>query len=384
MESPLPRSFKAPLGSFFLFGPRGTGKTTWLKQHLPRALYIDLLEPATYRSLAARPERLVELIAGAMESGDVIIDEVQRLPSLLPLVHRLIEGPHPPRFILTGSSSRKLRRVGTDLLAGRLLLRTMHPFTAGELGDGFDLDDALTLGMVPVVRDSVEPAETLKAYAALYLEQEVQAEGLTRDIGAFSRFLEAAAFSHAGLLNVSAVARECEVGRKTVEGYFGILEDLLLAFQVAPFTRRARRATVGRSKFFYFDAGVYRSLRPAGPLDRPGEIAGCALEGLVAQHLRAAAAYGSGGSDLYHWRTRGGNEVDLVRYGSNVFEAIEIKHAARVRPEDTRGLRAFGAEYPEARLVVLYRGSERLRLNRIEVIPVDEYLRKIDTPCRAP
>ena len=293
------RFFDIPSQSCFLFGPRGTGKSTWLRYRLPGALFLDLLEPALHRSLNARPERVREFLAGSPGTGAVVIDEIQRIPELLSVVHALLEEASPPRFILTGSSARKLRRGGVDLLGGRAVHRTMHPFMAAELPE-FDLGKALQIGLLPLVVSAPEPTDVLDAYASLYLEQEVQAEGLTRNIGNFARFLEAISFSHGGLLNVSAVARECEVERKVVAGYIGILEDLLLAFRVPVFRKRAKRATVNHEKIYLFDAGVFRSLRPKGLLDRPDEIDGQALEGLVAQHLRAWAAYSRHHADLFY------------------------------------------------------------------------------------
>lgn len=225
--------------------------------------------------------------------------------NLLPVVHAVLEEPSPPRFVLTGSSARKLRRADVNLLGGRALYLTLHPFMAAELPD-FDLDRALRIGLVPLVVAATDPGRTLDAYASLYIDQEVRAEGLTRDVGAFARFLEAITFSHGGELNLAAVARECEVGRRTVAAYVEILEDLLMAFRLPVFRKRAKRATVARDKLYLFDAGVFRSLRPTGPLDRSSEIEGQALDGLVAQHLRAWTAYSANDSSVFHWRTRGG------------------------------------------------------------------------------
>jgi len=203
----------------------------------------------------------------------------------------------------------------------------------------------------------------------------VRAEGLTRNVGAFTRFLEAISFSHGAQLNVSAVARECEVERKVVAGYVGILEDLLLAFRLPVFRKRAKRATATHDKLYLFDAGVFRSLRPKGPLDRPEEIDGQALEGLVAQHLRAWAAYSGHGVDLFFWRTRAGAEVDFVVYGETGVRAFEVKNAARVHSADLRSLRAFRDDYPEAETAVLYRGRERLRIDGVWCLPVEDFLR---------
>ncbi len=285
------RFLTQPDQSFFLFGPRGTGKSTWLRQVLPDALVIDLLRPEVFRELSARPERLRERVLGAPEADTVVVDEVQRAPELLHVVHEILESPARRRFVLTGSSARKLRRGGVDLLAGRALLRSLHPFMAAELPE-FRLESALAFGLLPLVLAAERPAEVLAAYAALYLEQEVQAEGWVRNVGGFARFLEAISFSHGAVLNVANVARECQAERRTVAGYVEVLEDLLLGFRVPVFTRRAQRATTVHPKLYLFDAGVYRSLRPKGPLDRPEMIEGSALEGLVAQHLRAWIAYG--------------------------------------------------------------------------------------------
>ena len=370
------RFFRIPEQSCFLFGPRGTGKSTWLRHRLPAALYLDLLDPPLHRSLSARPERLRELLAGSPERQTVVVDEIQRIPELLTVVHAILEEPSPPRFILTGSSARKLRRGGVDLLGGRAVHRTLHPFMAAEL-PAFDLARALQIGLVPLVAGASDPATTLDGYASLYLDQEVRAEGLTRSMGSFTRFLEAVSFSHAAQLNVSAVARECAVERKVVAGYVGILEDLLLAFRLPVFRKRAKRATVAHDKLYLFDAGVFRSLRPGGPLDRAGDIDGQALEGLVAQHLRAWVAYSSRDAEIFFWRTRAGTEVDFVVYGEPGLQAFEVKNAARVHAGDLRPLRTFREDYPEADAALLYRGRERLRIDGIWCLPVEDFLRRM-------
>ncbi len=369
------RLFTSPATSFFLFGPRGTGKSTWVRTTLPDSLYLDLLDPALHRRLLARPERLRGLLAGSPGARTVVIDEIQRVPELLSVIHAVLEEPGAPRFVLTGSSARKLRRGDVNLLGGRALHCTLHPFMAAELPD-FDLAKALGIGMVPLVVGAPDPARAVSAYAAVYIAQEVRAEALTRNMGAFARFLEAISFSHAGQLNVSAVARECGVERKVVAGYVGILEDLLVAYRLPVFRKRAKRATVARDKLYLFDAGVFRSLRPKGPLDRPGEMDGQALDGLVVQHLRAWVAYSSVDASVFFWRTRAGSEVDFVVYGEAGFHAFEVKNARRVHSTDLRSLKAFRQDYPEADGVLLYRGRERLRIDGIWCLPVDEFLRE--------
>ena len=299
------------------------------------------------------------------------------MPELLPLVHVFIERDKQLQFIVTGSSARKLKRSGVDLLAGRAVLRRLAPYMAAELGTRFELRDALTLGMLPLVLGAQDPQDTLRSYAALYVREEVQMEGLVRSVGNFSRFLEALAFSHGGVLNMANIARECEIGQKAVEGFLSIVEDLLLAFRVPIFTRRAQRATSKHPKFYYFDTGVFRSLRSRGPLDRVEEIEGAALEGLVAQHLHAWIAYTEEPYELFFWRTRSGVEVDFIIYGPSEFVAIEVKNAARIQTRDLASLKAFRQDYPQSRQILLYRGDERRTIDDILCAPCDEFLRAL-------
>lgn len=368
------RFFHEPKGSFFLFGPRGTGKSTWLRQRFPKAVWIDLLQPDVHRAYLARPERLNEVISGSPSVTQIVIDEIQKVPALLDAVHSLIETDSKLRFVLTGSSARKIRHGAANLLAGRVVETAMHPFMAAELGDNFNLEHALQFGIVPLVISAEDPQATLKSYASLYLNEEVQAEGLVRNIGNFSRFLEGMSYSHGGVLNMAEVARECEVGRKTVQGYLEILEDLLLGFRIPIFTKRAKRHLASHPKFYYFDTGVFRSLRPKGPLDHIEEIEGVALEGLVAQHLRAWINYSNNDSSLYYWRTKSGNEVDFVVYGPDVFCAIEVKRKKRLGNKDVKGLRAFKQDYPEAQACLVYMGTERLVTNGILCLPCKDFL----------
>jgi predicted AAA+ superfamily ATPase len=356
--------------SFFLFGPRGTGKTTWLKKNFPRAIYLDLLDSALYTDLLAHPERLRTLVPKGGAHA-VIIDEVQRVPELLNEVHRLIES-EGTRFILTGSSARALRRRGVNLLAGRALTFHMHPLTCAELGSDFSLHGSLLHGNLPLAHSAPDPQLFLKSYVQSYLREEVLQEGLTRNIGAFSRFLEAASFSQASILNVSETARECAVERKTVSGYFQVLEDLLLSVTVPVFSRKAKRRLVSHTKFYYFDTGVYRALRPAGPLDRREEIEGVCLETLVFQELRALNDYLDLGYRIHFWRTSSGAEVDFVLYGERGIVALEVKRTRRATRSDVSGLSLFKADYPSARCVLLFGGERREYRDGIELIPFEE------------
>ena len=371
------RFFSALSQSFFLFGPRGTGKSTLVRALFSDALWIDLLHPETLRSYSARPERLFEVVKGNSDKKIIVIDEVQKVPSLLSVAHALIEEDKSLQFVLTGSSSRKLKKAGGDLLGGRALQRSLHPFMAAELGEQFSLELALQIGMLPVLLGAAHQREALQAYVGLYLKEEIQAEGLVRNLESFSRFLEIISFSHASLLNVTNIARECETKRKTVENYIEILEDLLLAYTIPVFSKRAQRALVAHSKIYLFDAGVFRALRPSGILDRTEEIEGVALEGLVAQHLRAWNDYSLEKYDICFWRTRSGVEVDFIVYGPNGFWALEVKNSTRVSTADVRSIENFLVDYPMAKGILLYRGIERIQLGQVLCLPVDDFLRAL-------
>ncbi len=368
---------KPPDHSFFLLGPRGAGKSTWIRQQLPDAVVIDLLDDDRFRTLSARPERLASVLPADVPDW-VVIDEVQRVPAVLNEVHRLIES-RGLRFALTVSSARKLRRGGVNLLAGRALHLTMHPLVAEELGREFDVERALDRGLLPSPYTRADAREFLRSYVAVYLKEEVLHEGLTRNFGAFSRCLEALSFSQAQPLNISAVARECGVERTVVAGYVEVLEDLLLAARVPAFTRRARRRVTKHPKFMFFDTGVYQTLRPRGPLDSPEEVAGPALETLVYQHLRAVNAYMQLGYTIHHWRSAAGHEVDFVLYGERGLIAIEVKRANRLRGRDLKGLRAFMTDYPMARGIVLYGGDTVGSEDGIEVIPLTSWLSSLSS-----
>lgn len=360
--------------SYFLFGPRGTGKSTWIKQNHPVATIIDLLEPELYRQYKALPERLRERVEATSENSIIVIDEIQKVPALLSLVHALIEENKQRQFILTGSSARKLKREGVDLLGGRALLKHMHPFMAAELENHFSLTEALQFGMLPLVHGSEHPREDLNAYLALYMKEEVQLEGLVRNLEEFSQFLEVISFSQGSVLSYASIARECSISGKTVENYVSILEDLLLAFKLPIFSHKAKRNLIAKSKFYYFDAGVYRAIRPKGPLDAPEEMHGIALETLVAQHLRAWLDYSEQEGRLYFWQTKSGLEVDFIIYGEIGFYALEVKNSTQIRSNDCRGLLEFKKDYPQARLLLLYRGKELLKKGDILCYPVEEFL----------
>ncbi len=373
----IPRIINPPKGSYFLLGPRGTGKSTWLKYQYPEALRIDLLLGEEERRFSAYPERIREIAAGLAPGSTIILDEIQRVPNLLSEVHALIEEKRGIQYIMTGSSSRKLRRSVSDLLGGRALLRQMGPFLASELKEEFSLEKALKTGLIPLIWESSEPAARLQDYIYLYLKEEVQAEGLVRQIGDFSRFLEICSFSHGSVWTTTDISRESSVKRGTVDNYLQILEDLFLAFSLPVFTRRAKRKLVAHSKFYFFDAGVYRTLRPQGILDSTQEIEGLALEGLVAQHIRNWVLSQNEPHSFCFWRTQTKLEVDFIIYGPRGFWAIEVKRSPNLGPDDARALMAFQEEYPEATCLFVVQGKRRESYRGIPVIPIEEFLLNI-------
>lgn len=275
---------------------------------------------------------------------------------------------------MTGSSARKLRRSVSDLLGGRALLRQMGPFLASELKDKFSLNQALTTGLIPLIQQSTYPQQRLSDYLHLYLKEEVQAEGLVRQVGDFARFLEIASFSHASVWTTMDISRESSVKRSTVDNYLQILEDLFLAFTVPVFTRRAKRKLATHSKFYFFDAGIYRILRPQGILDSSQEIEGLALEGLVAQHLRTWTSMQSQPHTLSYWRTQTKLEVDFVIYGPGGFWAIEVKRSAHLGPDDVRALNAFKEEYPEATCMFVAPCKRKDIYRGFPIVPADQFL----------
>ncbi len=363
--------------SFFLFGPRGTGKTTWVKNTFPKAIYVDLLEAGIYNDLMANTQRLENLIPKNFKDW-IVIDEVQRIPDLLHEVHRLIE-KYKYKFVLTGSSPRKLKRKGPDLLAGRALTCAMNPLTAVELGKDFDLEHSLKYGQLPCAYTESDAGKYLESYVKTYLDEEVRQEGLTRNLGAFARFLEAASFSQASVLNVSAVARDCAVERKVVENYFHILEELLIAYMLPVFTKRAKRRMIKHSKFFFFDVGVYRAIRPAGPLDRPEELAGAACETLFFQEIKTLNDALDLGYSIYYWRTSNNYEVDFVLYGKKGIRAFEIKRTRKISRSMLAGLKAFLSDYPMAKAYFIYGGDRYMREGKIEILPLESTLKNLRT-----
>jgi uncharacterized protein len=378
-NAPYPRLLAPPKGSFFLFGPRGSGKSTWLRAAFPKALWIDLLDEALYQSyladIGAFAAELRVLPPGSM----VVVDEVQRLPALLNEVHRHIEDRRL-RFVLCGSSARKLKTAGTNLLAGRAVRRYLHPFLPEELGKDFDLDEALRFGTLPVVWMAADRGEALIAYAQLYLKEEIQAEALVRNLPGFARFLPVAALFHGAVINVSGIARDAGAARTTVADYLEILEDTLLAFRLPAFEARLRVRERRHPKLYWADAGLPRAMkRQLGP--PTAEERGHLFEGWVASVLRAYRDYRGLFEDWGYWAAGNGSalEVDFVLRQGKALVALEVRSGRKVFEADLRGLRAI-AEVPHVvRRIVVYRGERRQKTaDGIEILPVAVFLAQLE------
>lgn len=374
------RLYRLPPRSFFLFGLRGVGKSTWIREQLPDAHRFDFLDEALYQSLLADAGLFAGELRRLRPGGWVVVDEVQRLPGLLNEVHRFME-ERKLRFALLGSSARKLRAAGVNLLAGRALWREMFPLTPEELGDTFDLDRTLEIGALPLVLDSDVPAETLQAYVQLYLREEIKGEALVRNLPGFARFLPIAALFHGQVVNVAGIARDAGVARTTVQGYVEILEDTLLARRLPAFEARMRVRERKHPKLYWVDPGVVRAVKQARGRPAPEE-AGALFEGWIHTLLRTYMAERDLGDDLAYWAPTEskGLEVDFfLRRGAELC-AIEVKSARRYNVQHLAGLRAV-ADVPRLRRrILIFRGDRPFQTeDGIDVWPVSSFLTALET-----
>lgn len=366
--------------SAFLWGPRQTGKTTLLKQRFPESVRYDLLRTDLFLELSVNPSRLREQLEAepaARLRHPVIIDEVQKVPQILDEVHWLIEN-RKLRFILSGSSARKLKRGKANLLGGRAWRLQLFPLVTPELGDLDDLDllRILNRGMVPNHYFQEQFRRSQKAYVQDYLKEEVFNEGLTRNVPAFSRFFEAMGYSHGELTNFANIARDCGVAAKTVKEYYQILVDTLVGTWVAPFKRRQDRSVIQKAaKFYLFDVGVAGALTDRRITKPRGADFGRALEHFVLMELAAHASYSGLDYPIRFWRTKSGREVDFVLGDGDI--AIEVKGSARVDARELRGLEAFAATYaPKTTILVANEQRER-RVGEVCILPVRAFLRAL-------
>ncbi len=371
----VPRLLEPPAQSFFLFGPRGTGKSTWLKTALPSAVRIDLLDESLFQELLVQPGLLAQMLQKMPPGAWVVIDEVQRLPNLLNEVHRAIE-ERRLKFALSGSSTRKLKRAGVNLLGGRAERLTMYPFVPQELKEHFGLEDALRWGTLPIVLASPNPEKALAAYTQLYVREEIQAEALVRNLSAFARFLPVAALFHAQVLNISSLARDAAVQRNTVNDYIQILEDTLLAWRLPAFEARLRVRERRHPKLYWVDAGLVRALkRQLG--DVAEEERGPLFEGLVAMMLREHLERVGDIDALSYWASAH-VEVDFILRRRKTLVAIEVKAATRLRDAELTGLRAVAELKEVRRRVFVYRGTRSFRTDDgIEVMSFGDFSREL-------
>jgi len=370
----LSRILTAPAQSFFLLGPRGSGKSTWLRVIFPDAYVVNLLAEETYQRLLASPGLFAAELRALNTDRWVVINEVQRLPNLLNEVHRFIEEKRL-RFVLCGSSARKLKRADVNLLAGRALLRAMHPFVPEELGTLFDLDAALRFGLLPIVWDSPAPDETLAAYAQLYLKEEIQAEALVRNLPGFARFLPLAALFHGQTVNVTNIAREAGVARTTVAGYLDILEETLLCFRLPAYEAKLRVRERKLPKWYWCDPGIVRAMKRTSGGVTPEER-GALFEGLVAQLLRAYKDYRGFCDEMYYWAPAGKSEteVDFLLVQGTAYVAVEVKSGHTFTEAWCKGLRAVAALAGLRRRIIVYPGGPVMQTtDGIEVWPFHHF-----------
>jgi predicted AAA+ superfamily ATPase len=373
------RITRPPEASFFLFGARGVGKSTWARQHFAKAHRIDLLDEGRYQSLLAEPRLFADELRAVRRGSWVVVDEVQRVPGLLNEVHRFIE-ERALRFVLLGSSARKLRTSGTNLLAGRALWKVMYPLVPQELGDDFELESVLRFGSIPLIRMARNPRQTLEAYVQLYLREEIKAEALVRNLPGFVRFLPVAALFHGQVVNISGIARDAGTARTTVSGYLEILEDTLLASRLSAFEARLRVRERKHPKLYWIDPGLVRAVKKQlGPV--AAEETGALLEGWVFTLLRAYAQERELYDEIFYWAPAQARhlEVDFLLRRGNELLALEVKSASRFSRSWIAGLKAIGKLDDVVRRIVVYRGGERLKTSEgIEVWPVETFLRRLE------
>jgi uncharacterized protein len=371
--------------SFFLFGPRQTGKSSLVQARFGNSAWtVSLLHTEDYTRYAKHPGQYRLDVAEKIAKGTscFILDEVQRIPDLLNEVHALMEKFPVCRFIMLGSSARKLMRGGANLLGGRAVRRFLFPFTRQEQGDAFRLDDALRFGTLPPLTDlsDADKLDVLRAYTDTYLREEIQMEGLVRNLGGFYRFLEVAASASGELLNFTNIARECQLQARSVLSYYEILEDTLIGFRLLPWMKSERKRLVAHPKFYFFDTGITNAVNR-----RLAESPDSRLYGRLFEHFMILEAYrhlhySASEHRLFYWRTNTGAEVDLlIEKHGRLTGAFEFKSAVEVGGDDFSGLRAFRRDNPETPLTVVYRGQQPYQTDGIHVIPWQQFLAEFCT-----
>lgn len=373
------RLLELPKTSFFLFGPRATGKTTWLRQVLPEAHWVDLVPSEAFLRYLREPSLFRREVEALPKGGWVVVDEVQKVPALLDEVHALIARHGKGyRFALSGSSARKLRRLDANLLAGRVVNRAFFPLTLAETGFRVAIDDVLRIGLLPGVCSDPDVAEdTLEAYASNYVHQEIQQEALTKDLAGFARFLRVAAILNGQSVSASNVANEAAVARATVQRYFQILVDTLIGVMVPAWQPRLKVREVAHPRFYFFDPGVARAV--AGRIRAPvhEQERGALLETWVLHELRAYMQFAQTGGEVQWYRTGGGAEVDFVWQGPHHAIGIEVKASERWRSDAGTALRELVAKKVIRKAVAVYLGDRALVDGGIEVVPARAFAERI-------
>lgn len=370
-----PRITVAPKGSFFLFGARGVGKSTWARETLVGAHRFDLLDEGLFQSFLADPGLFAAELRTLEPGRWVVVDEVQRIPGLLNEVHRAIEELQL-HFALLGSSARKLKTAGTNLLAGRALWRTMYPFVPQELGAAFDLESTLQFGSIPLVVAAEDRAATLEAYVQLYLREEIRGEALVRNLPGFVRFLPIASLVHGQVVNIAGIARDSGTARTTVQGYLEILEDTLLAWRLPAFETRLRIRERKHPKLYWLDPGLVRAIKKQTGSVSPEE-AGALFEGWIHTLLRAYGGTGPLFDEIAYWAPAESrsSEVDFLLQRGGEHLAVEVKAGTHFSPAWLSGLTAIGDLPQLARRVLVYTGTRELRTPEgIEVWPLGRFL----------
>lgn len=359
--------------SVFLFGARQTGKSTLLQQRFPNAMYIDLLKSEIYERYRRAPQLLRTDVGLLPKDRVIIIDEVQKIPALLDEVHWLMVNEER-RFVLSGSSARKLKRGGANMLGGRAVSMRLFPLVSAEIPD-FDLVKACNHGLLPRHYEIKEPNRRLKSYVGDYLREEISAEALVRNLAVFSRFLEIAAFCDGEMLNYNNIASDCGVSAPTIKEYFSILEETYIGYTIPPFTKTKKRTALQTRKFYLFDVGIANYLQKRTFMQPENTDFGKAFEHLIFQEVIAYLSYSEKDKDLYYWRTTRGYEVDMILGEGEV--AIEIKSSREIVSRHTKGLKAFKEDFPEARLIIVSLEEQPRLVNEVEVYPAMQFLKML-------
>lgn len=368
--------------SIIILGPRQTGKSTWLKQNFPKAYYIDLLRPQLYQELSLHPERLGEMIDFEKKTYNIfIIDEIQSIPLLMNEIHRQIEMNKDLRFILTGSSARKLNRTGSNLLGGRLSRYYFHPLVYPEYttsNKAVTWEKTITLGSLPYILESLAPEEDLADYVGLYLKEEIQAEGLSRSIENFSRFLQAAALCQSEQINFTQIGNDAQVPARTIIDYFTILEDTLIGKLLPAFTKTSARKAMTSAKFYFFDIGIGNALLKRKHIAPETPEFGKNLEQLLFLELQAYKDYKCKDLEISYWRSTSKFEVDFViELGPKIW-GLEIKAKKNPSTKDYKGLEALNEEFPKLqKICICLCAASRKTSEGVSIIPVKTFLRML-------